>query len=103
MPRPLLPILLHVAAASVSTFLPGTAEPATGDSVRLLEWINGSEGGFVHPTHSVRRLGPGFRGIFARQAVAEGASDDTSDACTYEEMREGAQERASDRVPIFII
>ena len=74
MPRPLLPILLHVAAASVSTFLPGTAEPATGDSVRLLEWINGSEGGFVHPTHSVRRLGPGFRGIFARQAVAEGAT-----------------------------
>ena len=66
-------LLAHTTRAAVTTLLPGTAEPESSDSVRLLNWINETENGFVHPTHSVRRLGPGFRGIFARTPIAKDA------------------------------
>ena len=64
---------LHTSRAAVTTLLPGTAEPESSDSVKLLKWINETENGFVHPTHSVRRLGPGFRGIFARTPIEKDA------------------------------
>ncbi len=66
-------LLLQATKAAVTTLLPGTAEPESSDSVKLLKWINETENGFVHPTHSVRRLGPGFRGIFARTPIEKDA------------------------------
>ena len=68
-------LMSNVFADSASCVAPGAREAQLR---RFRKWF---------------KSGPGATHDIALRTVEEGASDDTSDACTYEEMREGAQER----------